>query len=73
MLTFQWKYKKLKQIEGPWNPWDIFTGLDPTLLHVPKWRPRQRNEADIAEHVFSLSVESAFEDLSVHSFLKASD
>ena len=47
MLTFQWKsewkYKKLKQIEGSWNVWDIFTGLDPKLLHVPKWRSRQRN------------------------------
>ena len=40
MLTFQWKYKKLKQIEvieGSWNTWDIFTGLDPRLSHVPKW------------------------------------
>jgi len=22
-------------IEGWWNAWDIFTGLDPRLLHVP--------------------------------------
>ena len=35
--------KKLKQIERSWNAWDIFTGLDPRLLHVPKWRPCQRN------------------------------
>ena len=56
MLTFRWKYKKLKQIEGSWNAWDIFIGLDPRLSHVPKWRPRQRNRgisADTAEHVFS--------------------
>ena len=33
----------------------------------------KETKADIAEHVFSLSVESAFEDLSLHSFLKASD
>ena len=25
MLTFRWKYEKLKQIEGSWNAWDIFT------------------------------------------------
>ena len=61
MLTFQWG--RLNEIEGSCNAWDIFT--------------------DIAEHVFSkgqhelktLNVffESAFEDLSFHSFLKASD
>ena len=37
MLTFWWKYKKLKQIEvieGSWNAWDIFTGLDPRLSFV---------------------------------------
>ena len=42
MLTFPWKSKKLKQIdviEGSGNAWDIFTGLDPRLSHVPKWRP----------------------------------
>ena len=39
MLTFRWNYKKVKQIkvvEGSWNAWDIFTGLDPRLLHVLK-------------------------------------
>ena len=37
MLTFQWKYKKLKQIEvikGSLNAWDIFTRLDPRLSLV---------------------------------------
>ena len=43
----------LKQIEGSWNTWDIFTGLDARLSHVPKLRLRQKTEADIAEHVFS--------------------
>ena len=53
MLTFWWKYKKLKQIEGSWNAWDIFTGPDPRLSHVLKWRSCQKKtEADIAEHVF---------------------
>ena len=33
---------KLTQLEGLWNAWDIFTGLDPRLLHVPKWRLHQR-------------------------------
>ena len=33
----------------------------------------KKTAADIAEHAFSLSIESAFEDLSFHSFLKASD
>ena len=68
MLTFRWKYKKLKQIEvikGLWNAWDIFTGLDPRLLHVPK------HELKNIEWIFFL--ESAFEDLSFHSFLKASN
>ena len=67
MLTFRWKYKKLKQIEvieGSWNAWDIFTGLDPRLSHVPKHELKTLN-------VFFF--ESAFEDLSFHSFLKASD
>ena len=45
MLTFPWKYKKLKQIKGSWNAWDIFTGLDPRLLHVTKWCPHQRNHS----------------------------
>jgi len=39
VLTFRWKYKKLKQIdmiESSCNAWDIFTGLDPRLSHVPK-------------------------------------
>ena len=46
MLTFRWKYKKLKQIEGSWNAWDIFTGLDHGVR-------AKETEADIAEHVFS--------------------
>ena len=83
MLTFRWTYKRLKQIEWLWNAWDIFTGLDPRLSHLPKWCLRQETKADIAEHVFSKGqhglktlnafFESAFEDLSFHSFLKASD
>ena len=36
VLTFWWKYKKLKQIEGSWNAWDIFAELEPRLSHVPK-------------------------------------
>ena len=68
MLNVRWKYKKLKQIkviEGLWNAWDIFTGLDLRLSHVPKYELNTLN-------VF-LFFESAFEDLSFHSFLKASD
>ena len=67
MLNFRWKYKKLKQIEvieGSWNAWDIFTQLDPRPSHVPK------HELNVLNVVF---FESAFEDLSFHSFLKASD
>ena len=52
-------------IEGSWNAWDIFTGLDFRLSHVPKHELNTLN-------VFFFS-ESAFEDLSFHSFLKASD
>ena len=54
MLTFRWKYKKLKQIEGSWNAWHIVTGLK-----IPGFRMFQNGvraketEADIAEHVFS--------------------
>ena len=68
MLNFRWKYKKLKQIEvieGSWNAWAFFTGLDPRLLHVPKHELNTLN-------VFFF-FELAFEDLSFHSFLKASD
>ena len=50
-------------IEGSWNAWDIFTGLNPRLSHV------QKHELRDIECIF----ESAFEDLSFHSFLKASD
>ena len=47
MLTFQWKYKELKQIEGSWNAWDIFTGLSQANgVHA------KETEADIAEHAF---------------------
>ena len=45
-----------KLIEGLWNAWDIFTGLDPRYSHLPKWHPHQRKqgrEADIAGDVFS--------------------
>ena len=38
----------LKQIEGSWNAWDIFTGLDPRLSHVPKSLPYQRNIAELS-------------------------
>ena len=69
MLTFWWQYKKLKQIEGSWNAWDIFTGLyQANGVHT------KETEADIAEHFFfkgqhdlkTLNVffESAFEELS---------
>ena len=34
-------YIPIEVIEGSWNAWDIFTGLDPRLSHVPKWRPRE--------------------------------
>ena len=53
-------------IEGSWNAWDIFTELDPRLSHVPKHELNALN-------VFFFFFESAFEDLSFHSFLKASD
>ena len=65
MLTFWWKYKKLKQIEvieGLWNALDIFTGLDPRLLHVPK------HELETLNVLFFLEHESAFEDLSFHYY-----
>ena len=41
MLTFQLKYKKLKQIKvvkGLWNAWDIFTGLK-----IPGFRMSQES------------------------------
>ena len=83
MLTFRWKYKKLKQTEGSWSALDIFTGQDPRLLHVQKWHPRHiETEAELST-IFQKDnmnlkhwmyfFESAFEDLSFHSFLKASD
>ena len=53
MLTFRWKYKKLKQIEGSWNAWDIFTGLDPSFRMFQNGVRAKETEADIAEHVFS--------------------
>ena len=44
-------------IEGLWNAWDIFTGLDPRLSYVPIENGicTKETEADIAEHVFLLS------------------
>ena len=80
MLTFRWKCR----IQGSWNTWDIFTGLDPRLSHVPKWRPRQRNwdrhcwarffqKDNMNLKHWMYIFESAFEDLSFHSFLKTSD
>ena len=69
MLTFRWKYKKSKQIEGLQNAWDIFTGLDPTLSHVPKWRPRQRNrQTVIAEHVSFFKEQHELKTLNVLFF-----
>ena len=86
VLTFQWKYIKLKQIEWDrrsWNAWDIFTGLDPRLSHLLKWLLRQRKprqtllstffQKDNELKTLNVFFESAFEDLSFHSFLKASD
>ena len=85
MLTFWWKYNKLKQIEGLWNAWGIFTGLDPRLSYMCQNGVRAKEtEADIAEHVsffkgqhelktLNVFFESTFEDLSFHSFLKVSD
>ena len=32
VLTFRWKYEKLKQTRESWNAWDIFTGQDSRLL-----------------------------------------
>ena len=47
MLTFQWKNKTLKQIEGSWNAWDIFTGLSQANgVHA------KETKADLAEHAF---------------------
>ena len=43
----------LKQIEGSWNAWDIFTELDPRLSHVQNCVRGKETEADIAEHVLS--------------------
>ena len=54
MLTFRWKYKKLKQIEvikGSWNAWDIFTGLDPRLSHVPKHELKTLNVFFLNQHL----------------------
>ena len=53
MLTFRWKYKRLKQIEGLWNPWDIFRGLDPRLCMCQNGVRTKETEEDIADHVFS--------------------
>ena len=53
VLTFRWKYKKLKQIEGSWNAWDIFTGLDPRLSMCQNGVRAKETKADIAEHVSS--------------------
>ena len=72
-LPFRGSIKKLKPIEGSWNACDNFTGLDRTLSHVPKWRPRQRSWGRHCWARFFTLRESAFEDLSLHSFLKASD
>ena len=55
MLTFRWKSdKKLKQIEvieGSWNAWDIFTGLDPRLSHVPKHELKILNVFFLYQHL----------------------
>ena len=72
------------EIEGSWKAWDIFTGLDPRLSHLPKWRLRQRKPRQTLLSTFfqkdnmnlktlNVFLESAFEDLSFHSFLKARD
>ena len=29
--------KQIEVIDGSWNAWDIFRGLDPRLSHVRKW------------------------------------
>ena len=56
MLTFWWKYKKLKQIEvikGSWNAWDIFTGLQcrPRLPHEPKHLLKTLNVFFLNQHL----------------------
>ena len=63
MLTFRWKYETLKQIDvikGSRNAWDIFTGLDPRLSHVPKRRPhkslRKRTVVINIEYVVSMLI-----------------
>ena len=43
-----------------WNALDIFTRLEPRLSHVPRWRPRQRNQGRHAEHIFSESQKLHF-------------
>ena len=56
MLSFQWKYKKLRQIEGSWKRpggTDIFTGLDPGFCMCQNGIRAKETEADIAEQVFS--------------------
>ena len=87
MLTFRWKYKKLKQIEGSWNAWDIFTGLHMTRSQAfacvkMASMPKKQRQTFLSSFFFkgqhelklvNVSFESAFEDLSFQSFLKASD
>ena len=79
MLTFRWKYKKLKQIEGLWKRLGHFHRTRSQAFAFAKMASApKKTKADIAEHVFSrgqhelktlnIFFESAFEDLSFHSF-----
>ena len=58
-------------MEGSWNVWDNFTGLDRTLSHVPKWRPRQRSWG---RHCWARFFHSPWISIwGFITFLKASD
>ena len=77
MLTFQWKFKMLKQIEGSWNAWDIFAELEPRLLHVPKMASALKKpllsrffKRTTWTYMLMYFFALAFEDLSFHSILR---
>ena len=79
MLTFRWKCKKLKRIEGSWNAWAIFhrarsqafectkmasTPKKPTQTLLSTFLSKGQHELKTLSEFF---LESAFEDLSFHS------
>ena len=53
MLTFRWKYKKLKQIEGRGTPGAFSQDQIPGFRIFQNGVRAKESEADIAEHVFS--------------------